>query len=380
MKILVFSVAFHPFIGGAEIAVKEITDRNPDIEFHLVTVNLDGKQLKEEKIGNVFVYRVGSGSLGKLFFPFFGLVKGLSLHSKHTFSATWSILAGYSGFAALFFKYLKPNVPFILNLQEGDPIEYIKRQVWFVYPLFVQIFRKADRIQAISNYLADFARSMGARVTILVIPNGVDVSQFSKEFPVQELESLKTKLGKKSGDTFLVTSSRLVLKNGVEDVISALTFLPQNVKFLILGTGPLEAELKRLARKLDLLDRVIFQGFVDQNDVPKYLKISDIFIRPSLSEGMGISFIEAMSARIPVIATPVGGIPDFLKDPSADLRKATGLFCEVQNPKSIAEIVNKLISDPALGETITSNAHNLVKEKFDWNLVAKDMREKVFLV
>jgi glycosyltransferase involved in cell wall biosynthesis len=105
----------------------------------------------------------------------------------------------------------------------------------------------------------------------------------------------------------------------------------------------------------------------------KYLHASDIFIRPSLSEGFGNSFIEAMASRVPVIATPVGGIIDFLKDGE------TGLFCEVKNPKSIAQKVEKLIKDKESREYIVRNAYEMVKNKYDWNIIANDMKNKVFL-
>ncbi len=373
MKILIFSVAYSPFIGGAEIAVKEITDRIPDAEFHLVTVNLDGRQKKEEKIGNVYVYRTGPASmLGKLLFPLVGVVKALSLQKNKKFDATWGIMANYAGFATLFFTYLNPKIPFILTLQEGDPIAYIKRHVWFVYPLFVQIFRKADRIQTISNYLADFAKSMKTRAPISVIPNGVDVSLFSQTHPPQALEELKNLLGKKPGDVFLVTTSRLVTKNAVDDVISALQFLPEHISFLVLGTGELENKLHARTKKLGLENRVIFLGAIPYTEIPKYLAISDIFIRPSISEGMGNSFIEAMAAQIPVIATRVGGIPDFIED------KKTGFFCEVKNPKSIAEKVNEILNNSALRQEVVENAYALVIKSYDWNVVVEKMRKEIF--
>jgi len=373
MKILVFSVAYSPFVGGAEIAVKEITDRITDTEFHLVTVNLDGQQKKEEKIGNVHVYRTGpSGMLGKLLFPFWGLSRALSLQKKHEFDATWAIMANYAGFSALFFKYIKPKIPFILTLQEGDPIKYIKRQVWFLYPLFVQIFRKADRIQAISNYLADFAESMKARVPIFVIPNGVDVSLFSREYSEVGLEDLKSKVGKKPGDIFLITTSRLVTKNAIEDVILSLQYLPENISFLVLGIGELDAKLRNLARSFGLEKRVKFLGSVSYKEIPKFLAVSDIFIRPSISEGMGNSFIEAMAMGVPVIATRVGGIPDFLED------HKTGLFCEVKNPQDITEKVKEILVNTELQATVVKNAYDLVVKSYNWNLVAHRMKEEVF--
>ena len=120
-------------------------------------------------------------------------------------------------------------------------------------------------------------------------------------------------------------------------------------------------------------DRVKFLGYIPHNEMPQYLHVSDIFIRPSLSEGMGNSFIEAMASGIPVIATPVGGIIDFLRDGE------TGLFCEVQNPKSIAQKGEKLIKDRESRDYIVKNAQKMVNEKYDWNIIAKDMKDNVFL-
>jgi glycosyltransferase involved in cell wall biosynthesis len=122
----------------------------------------------------------------KYFFPFFAFLKALSLHRKNHYDAVWSIMANYAGFGALFFKLVHPSVPFILTLQEGDPFSYIKRRVGLLYPLFKLIFIKSDSVTAISTYLADWAREMGAKGSITVVPNGVDVRKF-------KVESLKLK-------------------------------------------------------------------------------------------------------------------------------------------------------------------------------------------
>ena len=395
-RILIFSLVYYPkFIGGAEVAIKEITDRlSPnEYEFHMVTLRLDKSLPKVEKIGNVLIHRVGfagecKDSSDSLRFPLhynkylltvLGFLKARALHKEFKYDAIWSMMASYNGFAALFFKLAHPEVPFILSLQEGDPIDYIKGRVGILYSVFKKIFTKADIIQTISYYLSDFARAMGYEGKIEVIPNGVDTAHFEMEYSEKEITDLKKKLDKKLGDIFLITTSRLAVKNAVGDVISALPKLPDNVKFIILGQGYQELELRRLAQDLKVEKRVQFLGYVEHKDMPKFLKVSDIFIRPSLSEGFGNSFIEAMAAGLPVIATPVGGIVDFLFDPEKNPDvPSTGVFAEVKNPKSIADKVKLLMEDLALQHRLIQNAHMLVREKYEWDLVAKDMKERVF--
>ncbi len=382
MKILIFSQAYYPnYIGGAEIAVKEITDRLGDgFEFDLITLRRG--EVSSERIGNVTVYRTGPAWAGNSFlrswkiykylFPFFAFYTARKLNKKRRYDLTWAIMASYSGFAGLLFKLFYRNTPFLLTLQEGDSIAYIKKQVILVYPLFKLIFTKADRIQAISKFLADFGQSMGHKNAIDVIPNGVDVKKFSEEIPESVKESLKSRLNKKAGDIFLVTTSRLVYKNATDDIISSLPYLPDNISLIVIGKGEQGPMLKKLASKLGVEGRVQFLGFIPYDEIPKYFSACDIFVRPSRSEGFGNSFIEAMAAGLPVIATSVGGITDFLKDGE------TGVFCEPENPQSVAEAVKRLIADPELVKKVRENGLKMVTERYDWDLIASQIKSKVF--
>ena len=369
-KILIFSVAFRPFIGGAEIAVEEITKRltTRGFSFDLLTVNLDGRQKRVEMLGSVRVFRIGKGTLGKFLFPLRAFLAARKLYRENRYDAIWAIMANYAGFAALFFKIFHPAMPFVLTLQEGDPIPEIKRKVWFVYPLFKMIFRRADKVTAISNYLAKWGREMGAK-NVAIIPNGVDIKNFQFLISNFQREEKRKELGFDKDDVMLITTGRLVKKNGVGDIITALKFLPENVKLLIVGAGELENVLGLQVISYKLQNRVQFVGFVEPKKLPGYLWVSDIFVRPSLSEGLGNSFLEAMAAGLPIIGTPVGGIPDFLKDGE------TGLFCKPNNSKSIAEKVKLLLADNSLRQKIIANAQKLVAEKYDWNLIAEKMRQ-----
>ena len=367
-KVLIFSTAYLPLVGGAEIAVKEITQRLTDWRFDLIAAKIKPDLARFEKIGNVNIYRVGLGiNFDKFLLPFLGLLKANQLERKNHYDLTWSIMASFGGFLGLFFKYFHSQKPWLLTLQEGDPIRAIFKKVGIFRPLFKQIFRRADYIQAISRYLADWAKEMGSRCPIEIVPNGVDPEYFSQEYPAAELNKLESEINKKEEDKYLITASRLVLKNAVDDVIKSLKYLPKNVKFLILGSGPDLAKLQKLAEELEVKNRVIFLGQIDHKEILKYLKISDIFIRPSLSEGLGNSFLEAMAAGLPVIGTSVGGIPDFLED------RKTGLFCRVRNPQNIAGKVKELLSDNELRRVIIDNGWALVEKKYSWFKISQQM-------
>ncbi len=384
-KTLIFSLVYYPrFIGGAEVTIKEVTDRIPSsvMTFDMVTLRLDKKLPKYEKIGNVNVYRVGwafdqknsSDSLpwylhlNKYFFLISGTLKALSLHKKNNYSDIWSLMATYNTFSALFFKLINPKVRFIFTLQDGDPISYIKKRALPLYPFFKMFFTKADHIQAISKYLAKWAVDMKASCPISVVPNAVDYKLFAQDFTEVELNEVKREIGKMHDDIFLITTSRLVLKNAVQDVVKALVHLPQNYKFLILGQGYEEGNIKNLIASLGLEKRVMMKGYVSHKDMPKYLKACDIFVRPSLSEGLGNSFLEAMASDIPVIGTPVGGIPDFLID------RETGLFCKVHDPESIAKCAKLLSLDLTLRSKIIREANEMVKTKYTWENISKEMQ------
>jgi glycosyltransferase involved in cell wall biosynthesis len=392
-RVLIFSLAYFPdLIGGAEIAVKEITDRitNNEYQFDMITWRSNNQLPKVEKMGNITVYRIGFGKnkpdlselsrfpllLNKYLFPFLSVIKAIQLNISNKYDIIWSVMANYAGFGAMFYKTIFPKCNFVLNLQEGDPIEHIKQRVRRVYPLFVQIFKKADSIVTVSNFLADFAKTMNGCKNIQVVPNGVDRNLFVAEPEPLQLQKIKYKLQIEHNDVFIVTSSRLVKKNGIIDVILSLNHLPNNYKFIILGDGPDREQLKLFTEAQDLTNRVYFLGHILHDTLPYYLKVSDVFIRPSLSEGFGLAFLEAMAAGIPVIGTAVGGTPDCLFDPfQQPNKKPTGLFCKVQDPKDIAEKIELLMKDVRLKDEIVQNATAMIAEKYDWGIVSVQMQE-----
>lgn len=366
-KILIFSTAYFPLIGGAEVAVQEITNRFGDFEFDLVCAKIKKSLPKREKISRVNVYRLGCGCfLDKYYLALCGHCFGIKLHKNNNYYAVWAVMASFGGFAAMFFKKKNPSVPFLLTLQEGDPLEYIKKRVGVFSGWFMQIFTRADYIQAISNFLADWAKKMGAKCPVEVVPNGVSLNKY--ELGIKNNE-LRNKLGIKDNEKVIITISRLVKKNGVIDLVRAMKYLPENVKLLVVGEGE-EADNLSIEIKTLLLEKKVFLvGLVPPGEVVDYYSISDIFVRPSLSEGLGNVFLEAMAAGVPIIGTPVGGIVDFL------INGETGLFCEAQNPQSVAEKIKLLLQNEALRQKLIVNGKKIVTEKYDWSKISVQMEE-----
>lgn len=174
----------------------------------------------------------------------------------------------------------------------------------------------------------------------------------------------------------LITTSRLVYKNALDDVIRALVLLPPNVQFVIYGSGPEEVNLKNLARELSVSERVLFKGYSAHAEIARAFATAHIFIRPSRSEGQGASFMEAMGAGLPIIATQEGGIADFLFDEKRNPDKpTTGWAVDKDSPEQIAGAVKDIMTNPDKVARVRANALALVREKYDWNLIAPQMRD-----
>lgn len=391
-RVLIFSLNYYPrFIGGAEVAIKEITDRiSPkEIEFHMVTLRFDSQLPEVEQVGNVLVHRIGFATknpgiadlkkfplhLNKYWFQLMAHRAAAKLHRKYEYDGVWAMMAHSCGIPAGTFKARHPEVKYLLTLQEGDPPEHIEGMMQPVWKRFARGFTSADALQPISTFLERWGRKMGFSGESEVIPNAVDTKKFAHSYEPEQIKEMQAKLGKREGEVFLVTTSRLVHKNGVDDVIRAMPGMPENVTFLVYGIGPDEQKLHALAKELKVERRVRFMGQIGHDEMPLMLQACDIFIRPSRSEGMGNSFVEAMAAGIPVIATQEGGIADFLFDGVRNPDKPmTGWAVDKNAPDQIAAAVRTILEDSDQVVKVTTAARAMVIREYDWNQVAGRMR------
>jgi glycosyltransferase involved in cell wall biosynthesis len=384
-RVLIFSLAYYPRVGGAEVAIKEITDRiaREDIAFDMITLRFSKSDPDVEMVGNVRVYRVKGlerlGYIGKALFPLLAAVGAYGLHKKFHYDGAWAMMS-YMVFPLVLLRFVGVRIPYVLNLQDGDPFKQVFSR-WFVLPLrplLIYGFRQAAVIQPLSTYLVGWARAVGYKGPIEIIPNGANCRHFANA-NAADIERRKIEIGKTAKVVGLVSTSRLVHKNALDDCIRALASLPDHMHFYNFGFGPDKKYLESVAREAGVGERTHFLPHPGLDTLPQYLHACDIFIRPSRTEGFGVSFIEAMAAGLPIIATQEGGIADFLFDAKRNPDKpTTGFAVDKDSPTQIARAVEEILSNPEATKKVIEQARELAFSKYDWDLIARDMRQKVF--
>lgn len=353
-RVIIFSTAYWPLVGGAEVALSVLTKLLADYEFVVITARLDRSLPRKQTVDNVTIYRLGLGwFFDKYWLALFGHRLANKLHYQNQFDLIWVMMASFGALSAVRFK---KNIPMLLTLQEGDDLGRLVSKTKIIKPWFNQIFKQADHIQCISNYLANWVRQLNPSVPVSVIPNGVDFSVFNSNNKLRDKFSI-------------VTTSRLVYKNGIDTLIKALSFLPPQFKLIIIGDGPDKNKLIKLTSDLNLSARVSFLGSLNQTKIVEYLNTSGVFVRVSRSEGLGNSFLEAMACDLPVIGTPVGGIVDFLVD------NKTGWLVNKDNEEELALKIKWVVDNPERVKQVTNEARVKVVSEYDWKTIALRLRD-----
>jgi glycosyltransferase involved in cell wall biosynthesis len=180
---------------------------------------------------------------------------------------------------------------------------------------------------------------------------------------------------KKAGGPLLVFVGRLVDEKGVEDFIRAVGLTREKFPAqtaLIIGDGQDKTAFEQLTTQLNLDQMITFTGWVVPETIHDYLSIADIFIGPSRiskngwKEAQGLTFLEAMAANTPVIATRTGGITDYIVDGE------TGLLVDERSPEAIADAIEKIFSQPDFMKKLTKNAYLKVTEEYSREISARN--------
>lgn len=193
---------------------------------------------------------------------------------------------------------------------------------------------------------------------IYITPFGVDTKKF-KNFNIE----------KNKNEIVIGIVKTLTENYGIEYLIRAIKELEntldienyKKIRLLIYGKGELKNKLEALTKELQIEDKVIFKGYISNEDVPKALNEMDIFVVPSINESFGVAAVETMACEIPVIASSVGGLKEVIVD------KETGYLVPKKDHKEIAKYLKKLILDKNLRTSLGENGRKRVLENYDWN-------------
>lgn len=202
---------------------------------------------------------------------------------------------------------------------------------------------------------------------IELIYSGIDLNKFSKEYSIGEINKMKESLGLKGGP-IVGTIGRLSPVKGQRFLVEAMLNVilkREDVEAIIIGDGPEERALKDLAKSLGIEWAIHFFG--SDPDAYKFLSVMDIFVFPSIKEGLGIAMLEAMASGKACVASDIGGISDIVKD------GFNGILVKVGDIDAIASAVISLLENAELRKKIGENAQALVKQRFSLNSMADNI-------
>lgn len=256
----------------------------------------------------------------------------------HTHMSKAALVGGVAGRAA--------RAPAIVNTAHNlgflaVPQKALRALFW-VYDRLL-FAATAHRIVTVSDRVREGAVKGGIAPAgkVVAIHNGVLGARF--EISAPEARARRVALGVADGAPLVLAVARLVWFKGLDALVEATPALlarHPEARVVIVGGGPLREKLEAQARALGVERAVIFTG--ERSDVPELLAAADIFVLPSVSEGLPISILEAMTAGKPVVATSVGGIPELIVDGE------TGLLTPARDAGSLAEALIRLAGDPEL--------------------------------
>jgi len=223
-------------------------------------------------------------------------------------------------------------------------------------------FDKADRITTISNYCKDLLFKNGIPESkIELIPIGIDIDEI--EANKGNRHKTRSKISVSDKDILLIQVAAIEPRKNQTMSLKILECLKgekdRKYKLILVGDKKDDfyfQEMKNYIEKKNLWDDVIFTGLVDNSY--KYLFASDIFIFPTLSEGLGLAILEAMAAKIPVFSTYIEGTKDILID------EVNSKVISIDNPMEAADSILDLLKSRDTIDKFCTNAYNIVHDKF----------------
>jgi glycosyltransferase involved in cell wall biosynthesis len=362
---------FYPHVGGGvEKVVYELSKRLVKMGCEVLVITL-GDDCSIYNVGRIKVYRLASMNLTKIFQMQLSVPKSIRTVLRVAKEFSPDIIHAHNIFfttslLAVLVKHVFHR-KMVLSAHLGDISNLALLGQWkalaaetYEKILGRIIISSSDVVIAVSNSVRKHILSLGASPKkVIVIPNGVDLEEFGLQSDVH-----------KGNESNIIFVGRLIPNKGLEYLVKAAEILVdekvKRIKFKIVGDGPCRQQLEELVAKHGLSTHFEFLGHVPR--VSDVLREGGIFVRPSLTEGMPLTVLEAMASGLPVIATNVGGTSEII------IHNETGILIEPGNVKQLAEAIKYLIESPnealRLGQNARAFIEHYYKEKFSWDKAA----------
>ncbi len=368
VKVLLINYEFPPVGGGAANATSFLARALADLG-HEVTVltTAFGDRRGTTREAGVDVVRVRtlrrradrSNPLEMLSFLLAGSIPGLRLAWQRRFDATIAFFTIPSGPIA-WLIWLVLGIPYIVSLRGGDvpgfvpEIDAIHR---LIAPLRRAVLARACAIVANSQSLARLSASADP-FAVEVVPNGVDPIAFAPERAARAPE-----------DEFrILFVGRLHSQKNVGvllESVAALVALPgPRVVLEIVGDGPERAALEQRATETGATAVVRWHGWIDKPALLGCYQRAQVFVNPSLYEGMPNTVLEAMACGVPVVASRIGGNEDLV------IEGETGFLFDLAAPQQLTAALQRLRLAPQLGSDFGARGRQRVTDAFSWPGVA----------
>ncbi|MEK6601358.1 MAG: glycosyltransferase family 4 protein, partial [Candidatus Binatota bacterium] len=251
---------------------------------------------------------------------------------------------------SLWLGRIGPGIRYVVTRRMDYPV----KRNWYNDYLYN---RRVDGVVAISRKIADLLVEGGVRSgKIRLIHSGIDPAPFQRKpgggpGAAPRVIGTVAVLEERKGHRFLLEAAGLLKQQG------------HRLKYRFAGEGLQRQRLQQIALELGLREEVEFGGFIP--DIPGFLSTIDIFVLPSLYEGLGVAVLEAMAAGKAVVATRVGGLPDLVDD------TLTGLLVPAKDSEGLARAISTLVSQPGLAQQMGENGRERVRKHFTMEQMAK---------
>ena len=240
-------------------------------------------------------------------------------------------------------------------------------------PVLKFVLKHVDCLICNSTFTDKKTREVYPSNRSVVISPGVDVNRF---YPQARMANLRHKLNIDAGDTFVLAIGKFIPRKGFEYLIEAIHHIVYqkkitNIKLRIGGRGPLRPKYEQMIDHCALGDYIGFLEYIKDENIPSFYSEADIFVLPSIvdgrgdTEGLGVVFLEANACKTPVIGSRVGGILDVIQ------HGKNGYLVEQKNPFDLAEKIIQLSNNKELAKKMGENGRKLVREQFNWEILAK---------